>query len=579
MWSDSATVLSWIRADHRKYKQFVACRIGELLTISDVSLWRWVPSKQNPADIATKWGNGPDLKNDSVLFNGPSFLQLVEADWPKERKFTPPTEEELRPCYTINKIAIPEHLVELERFSQLTRAIRAVAYVYRFAENLKQKIRGQVRLVGPLTSEELQRAECLLIRESQWQCFPDEMVILRRNCEKAIDAQTPLAKDSALYQLCPFLDEQGIARVDGRIGAAPYVEKETKFPVILSKRHRLTTLLLDGYHRKYLHGNKETVVNEVRQRCYIPKLRAAVNSVAKACQWCRVYKSSPKIPRMAPLPLARLASFVRPFTYVGLDFFGPLTVKGAARLIQEQMEQLAVTFTGTTTRWIFNPPGTPHMGGAWERMVRSIKTAVETAYTNNRKLDDEALETFMVEAEAIVNSRPLTYLPLTSEESEALTPNHFLLGNSSGVRQPVTEATDPAEALRSSWSQVQHQLDVFWRRWTREYLPTLTKRPKWCGEEKPIMEGQLVLVVGDGKRNEWTRGRIVEAIKGADGRIRQAIVQTARGLVRRPVARLAILEVDEGGNTGPGGQNYGGENVDIGNTSSNASVTAGVDCQ
>ncbi|XP_062557917.1 uncharacterized protein LOC134222778 [Armigeres subalbatus] len=218
MWSDSATVLSWIRADHRKYKQFVACRIGELLTISDVSLWRWVPSKQNPADIATKWGNGPDLKNDSVWFNGPSFLQLLEADWPKERKFTPPTEEELGHwSYTINEIALPKHLVELERFSQLTRAIRAVTYVYRFAKNLKQKIRGQVRLVGPLTSEELQRADCLLIRESQWECFPDEMVILTRNCEKAIDAQTPLAKDSALYQLCPFLDEQGIARVDGRI--------------------------------------------------------------------------------------------------------------------------------------------------------------------------------------------------------------------------------------------------------------------------------------------------------------------------------------------------------------------------
>ncbi|XP_058839077.1 uncharacterized protein LOC131694616 [Topomyia yanbarensis] len=322
-----------------------------------------------------------------------------------------------------------------------------------------------------------------------------------------------------------------------------------------------------------------------------------------------------------------MASFVRPFTYVGIDFFGPLAVKvgrsnakrwvavftcltvravhvevahnlttescikcirrficrrgspaeiysdngtnfqGAARLLKEQIDLLAVTFTGIDTKWIFNPPGTPHMGGAWERMVRSIKTAVELAYNNNRRLDDEALETFMVEAEAIVNSRSLTYLPLASEEHEALTPNHFLLGSSSGVRQPAMETTGSSKALRSSWDEIQHQLDVFWRRWTREYLPTLTKRPKWCGEAKPVTEGELVLVVGDGRRNEWTRGRIAQVIKGVDGRIRQAIVQTARGLVRRPVARLVVLEVDDGGKTGPGGQCYGGENVDTGNTS------------
>lgn len=331
-----------------------------------------------------------------------------------------------------------------------------------------------------------------------------------------------------------------------------------------------------------------------------------------------------------------MASFARPFTYTGLDFFGPLTVKigrstakrwvavftcltiravhvevahnlstdscikcirrficrrgspaeiytdngtnfqGAERLLKEQIEQLAVTFTGTTTKWMFIPPGTPHMGGAWERMVCSIKTAVEAAYNNNRKLDDEALSTFMVEAESIVNSRPLTYLPLTSEESEAITPNHFLLGSSSGVRQPIVEVTEPAEALRTSWNQVQHQLDVFWRRWIREYLPTLTKRPKWCGEEKPIAEGQLVMVVGEGRRNEWTRGRIVETIKGADGRIRQAIIQMSRELACRPAARLAVIQLDEGIKTGLGGQGYGGEDVHTGTTSGHDTLTDGI---
>ena len=73
------------------------------------------------------------------------------------------------------------------------------------------------------------------------------------------------------------------------------------------------------------------------------------------------------------------------------------------------------------------------MGGAWERLVQSVKSAMADAYSEG-KLDDEGLQTLVVEAEKIVNSRPLTYLPLDSEESEALTPNHFLLLSSNGAK-------------------------------------------------------------------------------------------------------------------------------------------------
>ncbi|XP_055615232.1 uncharacterized protein LOC129761532 [Toxorhynchites rutilus septentrionalis] len=346
LWSDSATVLSWLRADHRRYKQFVACRIRELLTITDAENWRWVPSKQNPADIATKWGKGPDLMANSIWLKGPSFLQLSETEWPRERRSASSTEEELRSCYAHEKIKIPERLVELERFSQLNRVIRATAYVFRFIENIKRKINGQLRFLRPLTSEELQKAERLVIRETQWQCFPDEMMVLKHNKAKQNDEQTSVEKSSSLYRLCPVLDEEGIIRVDGRIGAAPNVREEMKFPIILPRKHKFTRLLLDSYHRKYLHGNAETVVNEVRQIYYIPRLRVAVNNIANTCQWCRIYKCSPQIPRMAPLPLARMASFVRPFTYVGLDFFGPLTVK----LGRSNVKRWVALFTCLTIR-------------------------------------------------------------------------------------------------------------------------------------------------------------------------------------------------------------------------------------
>ncbi|XP_058826961.1 uncharacterized protein LOC131686947 [Topomyia yanbarensis] len=628
LWTDSATVLSWLRADHRRYKQFVACRIGELLTTTDAGDWRWVPSKFNPADAATKWGKGPKLTTDSMWFKSPEFLCEPETSWPVQRIRSVDTEEELRPCYAHRGIILPTLIIDLDRFSKLSRAVRTIGHVHRFLGNLKRKRLSENAVNGRFSSEELKSAERSLIRMVQWQAFPDEMAITARNQQKSAEQWEPLDKSSRIYQLSPIVDDYGVLRIGGRIGKAPNIDLDAKFPVILPRNHRFTTLLVDDYHRKFRHGNHETVTNEIRQKYYVPRLRVAVKQQATACQWCKINKVKPQTPQMAPLPAARMAAFTKPFTYVGLDFFGPLLVKigrsnakrwiavftcltiravhvevahslstdscvkcvrrfvcrrgspaeihsdngtnfqGASRLLREQMQEiqgeLAATFTNTSTKWLFIPPATPHMGGSWERMVRSIKTAMETAYNNCRKLDDEALETLVVEAEAIVNTRPLTYLPLTSEESEAITPNHFLLGSSSGVRQPTVEPTDSSAALRTSWNQIQFQLDVFWKRWTREYLPTLTKRTKWFGDVKPVAEGDLVYIVDGDRRNGWERGRVQLVIKGADGKIRQAIVQTARGVVRRPVSRLAVLEVDR--KTEPGGQCYGGEDVGTGST-------------
>lgn len=618
LWSDSATVLAWLRSDHRRYKQYVACRIGELLSETDVTEWRWVPSKQNPADQATKWGKQSCIDVSSEWFTGPEFLRLSEQHWPRQAPIIIQPEEDLRPCFTIQGFTIAESVVDFSRFSKWPRLLRAIGYVHRFVDNCRRKCRGENLELRHLSQEELRKAKNTVMRIVQWQDFPDEMVLLSKG-------QTDIPKSSSLYQLTPALDECGVLRVDGRIGAAPNASFDTRFPVILSRKHPVTQLVVADFHWVFRHGNSETIVNEVRQFYYISHLRTLVKQVAKTCQWCKMMKAVPKVPRMAPLPVARMASYTRPFTYTGIDFFGPLPVKvgrstakrwiclftcltiravhvevahslstsscvkcirrfvsrrgapaeiytdngtnfqGAEHQLRDQLEEirddLAETFTNTETKWVFIPPSAPHMGGAWERMVRSIKIAMETAYNCDRKLDDEGLETLAVEAEGIVNSRPLTYLPLESAETEALTPNHFLLGSSRGVRQPAVPFSDPATAAKNSWNLIQHQLDIFWKRWVREYLPMLTKRMKWFGEAVPVAVGDLVLIVDGTRRNGWTRGRVKEVVVAEDGRIRQAIVQTARGVLRRPVSKLAVLEVELGGKTGSGGQCYGGEDV------------------
>lgn len=203
---------------------------------------------------------------------------------------------------------------------------------------------------------------------------------------------------------------------------------------------------------------------------------------------------------------------------------------------------MAETFTNANTKWVFNPPGAPHMGGAWERLVRSVKTAL-AAMDTSRTPNEETLATILIEAESVVNSRPLTYIPLETAQQEALTPNHFLLLSSNGVAQTPRNLTDPKQACRNDWNLCRTMVDQFWRRWVREYLPTIARRTKWFEEVKPIEVGDLVVIVEEKIRNGWVRGRVAKISVGRDGRVREAVVQTADGMVHRPVSKLAKLDV------------------------------------
>lgn len=452
-------------------------------------------------------------------------------------------------------------------------------------------------------------AEIGLWRIAQKDAFSDEMKVLRLTQGPPDARHEAVKKSSPLFKICPYLDEQGILRMRGRIAACRFASFEAKFPCILPRRHRITQLIVDWYHHHYRHANRETVVNELRQRFEIAKLRAVVERVEKDCMKCRIKKASVRSPLMAPLPRARLEAYIKPFTSVGLDYFGPIPVKvgrsqvkrwvalftclsiravhlevvhslttescimavrrfvarrgppaevysdngtcfhGANRELQLQMretnEAMALTFTSAQTRWIFNPPSAPHMGGVWERLVRSIKSATNVLLESPRNPDDETLLTILYEAECMVNSRPLTYVPLESADDEALTPNHFIFGCSNGTKVLPTEPVDIRRTLRSSWKLAQHIMDQFWCRWIKEFLPVITRRCKWFKECEDVKVGDLVLIVGESTRNHWIRGRVEQVIVGKDHRVRQALVRTSTGILRRPALKLAVLDILE----------------------------------
>ena len=205
-------------------------------------------------------------------------------------------------------------------------------------------------------------------------------------------------------------------------------------------------------------------------------------------------------------------------------------------------------FTSTYQKWTFITPTASHMGGAWESLIKTVKSCLNQMLTTKTP-NHEMLVTLMAEAENIVNSRPLTYISLESANDEALTPNHFLFGSSNAMTT-IGETTQRDLTL-NDWRALQEMTKHFWHRFVLEYMPDLTRRKKWFKPVKPIKVGDVVLNIDErNPRNEWPKGIVEEVIVAKDGAIRQAVVKFEKNILRRPVSKLAILDIEPPNETG-----------------------------
>lgn len=148
-------VLYWIRSDARKYRQFVALRIGELLELTSVEEWRWVPTKDNVADDATKWTVPPSADSKSRWFVGPRFLTQPESEWPTQKPSASTKANNQILTMTELKDAEPDNRFlgtiditnssfepDVTKYSKWNTLQHVQAYVLRFVNNVRSKAKG-----------------------------------------------------------------------------------------------------------------------------------------------------------------------------------------------------------------------------------------------------------------------------------------------------------------------------------------------------------------------------------------------------------------------------------------------------
>ena len=159
------------------------------------------------------------------------------------------------------------------------------------------------------------------------------------------------------------------------------------------------------------------------------------------------------------------------------------------------------------------------------RIVRNVLIALLD--NHGTILDDESLRTFMVEAEAIVNSRPPTVENLN--HLEPLTPNHLLTLKSKVILPPLGNFLRVDTYSKKRWRRVQYLINEFWYRWRKDFLQSLQARQKWIRPRKNLQVEDVVIV-------RKVKLAMADSTLDDKGRRKRPIVY-----LDRPVQKLVLL--------------------------------------
>ena len=180
-------------------------------------------------------------------------------------------------------------------------------------------------------------------------------------------------------------------------------------------------------------------------------------------------------------------------------------------------------------------PRAPWYGGFWERLIGLTKTAIKKVL-GRRNISLSTLETIIVEIEAVLNDRSLTFVSSELGDPEPLTPAHLLHGHRITCLPhqvvDIDDLRDPdygeANQLRKRARLQAAVLRDFKKRWCHEYLTSLREYHKKSGDnQQTVKKGDVVIVHDDTPRASWKMAVIDDLIVGRDGLVRAATVRTS----------------------------------------------------
>ncbi|XP_069184623.1 uncharacterized protein [Procambarus clarkii] len=490
-------------------------------------------SKDNPADYLSRGLTLKQLVKTEMWFNGPQWL--VSGQWPQQKQqvivtnvTTPVADPELPRILAINS----------HRYSNLSKLLRVTEMGFDFINKMgiKYQFPSSIKY---------------WVKQAQQETYGKEYEHLPERLSKSLG----IWLDS---------DNYNILRCGERLLHAE-INLDTKNPILLPRHHIITKLIVLHYHEhNTLHGGVLDTLTEIRQRFWLPQGRYNVKSLIKFCVICKRYDARVcPYPGPPPLPKERVVH-LRPFETTGVTYTGALILTGTPDKIpvkayiclftcattrgvhlevtsdmsaeaflqafrrfaaRRSCPKLMISDNGSNfvageaclqeiwnhpevhsvfkqrqCYWKFNPLRAPSHGGFFERMVGTVKKCLRKTL-HRQKINLTELQTLVMEIEARVDNRPLTYLTEDFSQREPLSPSHLMHG---GLLSPLIS----------------------------------------LGDEDPA-DRDLVLVDSDGPRSDWPIGKIVDIHPDRRGILRIVKVQCRGTTTLKTLEKLVPLELAE----------------------------------
>ena len=599
-WTDSSVALQWITSSKSEWKAWVYNRVREIKSLFPKEMWHHVPGHENPADLATRGITASQCIDSKLWRCGPEWLCQPQPNWPN-RQFSLSNEERtaamLEEKQDCQKFAFAVQVVSnkntillelINKFSSLQRLLSVVGLLV-----FKEKNAG----LPDVTHADKAALLMSFVRAVQQEAFAEQ--------HQALSNGEQLTMKWPHKDLAVFLDESGLLRAKGRF---PHSTSSPDPPILLPHNHHLTELIIRDLHHQHFHAGPEYTLYFFRRRFWCAKARRTIKAILRKCTLCTRFRGTTMKQVMAPLPQYRVEEDPRPFSITGVDYAGPLTAHedGSShkvwillftcmqiravhlelvtsmdteallrsirrfiarrgkprafysdngrsfRLAAKEITVLNQIFNhqDIPTRlrqdgieWLFQVPRAPWWGGLHERMVRTVKEALRAAMFRE-KLSQDTIFTILVEAEAVVNSRPMALVTDDPSDPLPVSPAMMIQGYDGGMDPypgDIGELT--VNEAQARWRRRLHLKTVFTQKFIGNYIQALRPRQKWHEEKPSLQTGTLVLLEEPGKRLNWPLAKVIDTHPGRDGHVRSATLRTKSGIKKRPVQKLIPLEI------------------------------------
>ena len=615
-WTDSQIVLSYLQNETRRFHVFVANRIQQIRNNTDIDQWNYVPTDINPADYASRGLQIDSLDdvNNCKWFQGPDFLHEVPVpDFKVQVASISNGDPEVKATCFHAVVNNNDLLDRLSYFSSWYRAKRALANCAKIIEHWHNKtVNKKTCVFSTCSVSDMRKAESTIIKAVQSSCFKDELDSLLSDTSvsstSSLHKLCPFVDGNGIIRVGGRLTESS----DLNYGEKhPIILPSAKschiskivimhFHAVCMHQGRGITvhcIRMNGFWIISLVSSTASVLYKCvkcrklykqtmeQQMSDLPADRveeaAPFTYSAVDCFGPYVVKSGRKTVKRYAVLFTCLScravhievanslttdSFInayRRFVCIrgkvdrlrsdcGTNFIG------AERALRFELdaiddEKVRSQLRKDSCEYIFNVPSASHAGGVWERQIKSVRRVMcSLLSTVGTQLDEECLHTFLCEAAAIINSRPLSVDNLADPVNfMPISPSNLITGKPSIVMSPPGNFTNDDLYSSRRWKRTQFVVNQFWLKYRVEILQNLQLRKKWCKPCTNLKEGDIVLLKDDNApRCDWHVCKVRSVYKGTDGRVRSAKLligrrdgSSARSVTTldRPIQKMVFL--------------------------------------